>query len=122
MSEGSEQLFFEHDGVKITNTRFIVDGQTFAMANVTSVKTRERRPNRLLPVVFLLAGLVGLFTEPFGGVLVIVIAAFWLWKQETLYYVVLRTAGSETNALTTNQRSYLEEVVGALNAAIVWRG
>jgi Family of unknown function (DUF6232) len=122
MSEGSEHVFFDHDGVKITNTRFIVDGQTFAMANVTSVKTRERRPSRLLPVVFILAGLVGLFTEPLGGVLVIVIAAFWLWKQETHYYVVLRTAGAETNALTTNQRPYLEEVVGALNAAIVWRG
>lgn len=32
-----EKVFFEHGSVKVTNARFVVDAQTFAMSNVTSV-------------------------------------------------------------------------------------
>jgi Family of unknown function (DUF6232) len=120
-TETAEHIFFEHGGVKVTNARFLVDGQTFAMSNVTSIKTREKKPNRLWPMIFILAGITGLFTEPLGGVLVLGIALAWLWKQQTLYFLILRTASSETNALTTNQRSYLDQVTTALNAAIVHR-
>ena len=42
-----EKTFFEHDGVKVANARFVVDGQTFAMRNVTSVKPVTVSPNRL---------------------------------------------------------------------------
>ena len=121
-TESTERIFFEYEGVKVTNARFVVDGQTFAMSNVTSVKTTEKKPNRLWPSIFILARIVGLFTQPIGGMLVLAIAAFWLFKQRTLYYVVLRTAGAETNALTTDQKPYLDKVAAALNEAIIYRG
>ena len=41
--EMNEKTFFEYDGVKVTNARFIVDGQTFAMSNVTSGKVCTTR-------------------------------------------------------------------------------
>jgi len=37
-----ERTFFEYEDVKVTNSRFINGGQTFAMNNVTSVKPYEK--------------------------------------------------------------------------------
>lgn len=48
------QTFFEFDDVKVTNVRFMTGVQTFAMNNVTSVKTKIDKPSRfggiLIPI------------------------------------------------------------------------
>ena len=43
----SERQFFHYEDVKITNTRFVNGAQTYAMSNVTSVKSFEQKPKRL---------------------------------------------------------------------------
>jgi Family of unknown function (DUF6232) len=117
-----EKTFFEYEGVKVTNARFVVDGQTFAMGNVTSVNPLAQPPKRLGGFLVLLIGLAVLVQNPFFGVPVIALAAFYLYKQRTVYHVMLRTSGGETKALTTHQKEYLNQVVAALNNAIVHRG
>lgn len=117
-----EKTFFEYEGVKVTNARFIVDGQTFAMSNVTSVSPITESPKRLWGIFFLVIGLVALTQNPFFGVPVIAISIYFLYKQRAVYHVMLRTSGGETKALTTHQKEYLNKVIGALNAAIVHRG
>ncbi len=117
-----EKTFFEYDGVKVTNARFVVDGQTFAMSNVTSVNPVTVPPNRLWGYVLLLLGLAGLMANPFFGVPVTAIAIYVIYKQKRTYHVMLRTSGGETKALTTQQKEYLDKVVAALNDAIVHRG
>ena len=117
-----ETTFFNHDGVRITNTRFIVDGQTFAMNNITSVKPLEQKPSRLFPALLILAGVFpGLNGTPSALVLAL-IGAIWWAMQKTVYHVMLHTAGGETSALKTHQKEYLQSVVTALNNAIVHRG
>lgn len=120
--EMNEKTFFEYDGVKVTNARFIVDGQTFAMSNVTSVKPIAVPPNRLWGCVLLLLGLTGLMSNPFFGVPVTGVAIYVIYKQKKTYHIMLRTSGGETKALTTQQKEYLDKVVSALNEAIVHRG
>lgn len=120
--EMNEKTFFEYDGVKVTNARFIVDGQTFAMSNVTSVKPIAVPPNRLWGYVLLLLGIAGLMSNPFFGVPVTGIAIYVIYKQKKTYHIMLRTSGGETKALTTQQKEYLDKVVSALNEAIVHRG
>lgn len=117
-----EKTFFEYEGVRVTNARFVVDGQTFAMSNVTSVKPVAVPPNRLWGYVLLLIGLVALIQNPFFGVPVIAIAAYFVYSQKATYHVMLRTSGGETKALTTHQKEYLNKVISALNDAIVYRG
>ena len=39
-----EKIFFEQGSVSVTHSRFIVDGQTYAINNVTSVKTGSKKP------------------------------------------------------------------------------
>lgn len=118
-----EKTFFNHDNVTVTNARFIVDSQTFAMSNITSVKSSEVAPSRFLPVLLMLIGLLILV----GGASVWALAfigggVLWLLTQHTVFHVMLTTAGGETSALKSNQREYVQQVVQALNDAIVARG
>lgn len=117
-----EKEFFDYDGVRVTNTRFIVDGQTYAMNNITSVKPYEKKPNRLWPILMVILGVILVFSRVYGGLLLSVIGVVWLVVQKTVYHLILHTAGGETSALTTNQKEYLQKVVSALNKAIVYRG
>ena len=117
-----ERTFFEYESVKVTNARFVVDGQTFAMSNVTSVATLEQTPKRIWLALLLVIGLASLLSNPFFGVPIIAIAVYMLYKQKTMYHVMLRTSGGETKALSTHQKEYLNKIVSALNDAIVHRG
>lgn len=117
-----EKTFFEYEGVRVTNTRFIVDGQTFAMNNITSVKPLEQKPNRLLPGLLIAIGVLSALNGAYGGLVLSLIGGVWWTMQKTVYHVMLHTAGGETSALKTFQREYLQKVVTALNNAIVYRG
>lgn len=117
-----ETTFFEYEGVRITNSRFIVDGQTFAMNNITSVKPMEEKPKRLLPALLIIFGILPAVNGAYGALLLSLIGTGWWAMQKTVYHVMLHTAGGETSALKTHQQEYLQKVVTALNNAIVHRG
>lgn len=118
----SEQTFFQHEDVLVTNTRFVNSGQTYAMSNVTSVKGFEQKPKRFWGIVILVIGL-GIGTDfLLPGLLIAAPAAYYLYKQKTKFHVMLATASGEVSALSTYQREYLDKVVSAVNQAIIARG
>ena len=117
-----EKVFFEYDDVKVNNARFVSGGQTYAMSNITSVKSTEKKPSRLGGIlVLLVGGFIGV-NNALIGLLIAAAAGFYLYKQKTTYHVILATSGGETSALTTYQLEYLQRVIGALNEAIIHRG
>lgn len=118
-----ESVFFEYEDVKVTNARFINGGQTFAMNNVTSVKPYEKKPSRLGGIVILGIGLIIMASSNLiFGFLIAAAAALYLSQQKTVYHILLATSAGETTALVTYQRDYLNQVIAALNSAIVHRG
>ena len=117
-----EKLFFEYEGVKVTNARFMVDGQTFAMNNITSVKTVAKKPSRIGPILLILVGAGMAFQAAPLGAIVALPGVVWLFLQKTMYHIMLHTSGGETSALKTKQSDYATKVVTALNEAIVHRG
>lgn len=120
----AEQTFFEYEDVKVTSARFLTGGQTYAMSNVTSVKSFVQKPKRFWPILFLIVGVIAAFAaqSPVPGIILALICVAVLFLQKTLYHVMLSTASGETSALKTKQKDYLDKVVGALNQAIVHRG
>ncbi len=118
----TEQTFFEYEDVKVTNARFISGGQTYAMSNITSVKAFEQQPNRFWPAIFVLLGVIILGNGSYSGFLIILAAAAFMFMQKTVYHVMLSTSAGETSALKTHQKEYLQQVVAAVNEAIVHRG
>ena len=117
-----EKEFFRYEDVTVTNSRFIVASQTFAMSNITSVRASQTPPKRFWPIILILVGLLFSASTAAIGIGLIVVGGVWLALQKTYYHVALTTAGGETQALTSEQREYIEKVVRALNDAIVHRG
>lgn len=118
-----EHTFFEYEDVKVTNARFISGSQTYAMSNITSVKPLEQKPSRLGGLLILLVGLIMLTTSAYTmGAIVAMAAIVYLCMQKTVFHILLSTSGGDTKALKTYQRNYLNQVVAALNQAIVYRG
>lgn len=118
-----ESIFFEHGDVKVTSSRFINGGQTYAMNNVTSVKPYEKKPSRTGGIIVLLIGVIIMANSSLiTGLLIAAAATFYLYQQKTVYHILLSTSAGETTALVTYQRNYMNDVIAALNNAIVHRG
>lgn len=121
-----EKKFFEKGGVSVSSARFIVDGQTYAMSAVTSVKQAVKEPSRglaiLLGVIGLLICLAGTPIAIVIGLLTITIAISWAVSLRAEYIVVLSTSSGESQALKSNDKGYVESIVSALNESIIHRG
>ncbi|EOW9276587.1 DUF6232 family protein, partial [Vibrio cholerae] len=118
-----EKIFFESNDVKVTNSRFITGNQTYAMSNVTSVKPHKQSPNRMPWIFALFMGVFFILIKSYLiGFGLIGLAIFVLYNQKPLYTVILKTSSGENRALHTNEQEYLNQVINALNEAIVHRG
>lgn len=117
-----ETVVFEQNNVKVTNARFIVDGQTYVMNGVTSVKQFEKKPARVIPIIVGLVGLGTLAQTFLGGLIILIVAAGIWFIQKAQYSVLLQTSSGSSQALTSTDGVYIARVVAALNDAIISRG
>lgn len=134
MSE--ETIYFQDSRVTISNSRAILDGKTFAMANITSVSWATEQPKRLWPVAMLVLGglvaVVGLAVWIAGDSsmlsctglagFVAVIGGLWLFAAKPKHVVVIGSASGESRALVTGDLAQAKRVAAAMNEAIVQRG
>jgi len=123
---------YQDTNIQVTNLRAILQGKTYAMANITSVSMYTQpgnsTPGMIVAVLGALLLLVGLADADmrgcalvFGlGMLVggIAIAA----SARNIYWVRIGSASGETNALSSRDREYITRIVGAMNEAIILRG
>jgi hypothetical protein len=120
-----ETTFFNEGGLTVTNSRFVVPGQTYAMSGVTSIRTEEYPPSRKWPGIITGLGvllLLGGKDTIIGALILIAIGVVWWRSQKTTYTVVLSSASGETDAFTSTDEEYVRNLVNALNDAIVSRG
>ena len=123
-----EKIFFEYEDVKVTNARFINGANTYAMAGITSIKLREKKPSMTDVVICILISLAALINALGGNyqmlvpALLMALLAFYLYKKkQTIYAIILATSGGETEGLISNQKNYTTQVVNALNEAVIYR-
>lgn len=117
-----EQTFLNEGSVTVTNARFIVPSQTFAMAGITSVKNSEEPPKRSYPVICGIIGFLCLSGAPVFGIGLLIVAVVWWIGQKSNYHVLLATAGGEMKALSSTDGAFISKVVTAINEAMVARG
>lgn len=143
----AETTFYSAPGVLVTSTRFVVFSQTYAMANVTSVRSAVSSPHTgsgwmlvllVMPVLLLMslvAVVVTMQSDDSGSVLIGLmgggtcalvgagLGAFGIWLITIRdYHVVLATAGGETTALMSRSLPYVQGIVHGVTEAIVHRG
>jgi hypothetical protein len=117
----AEQFFFNHEGVIVTNSRFVSGNQTYAMSNITSVTSFENKPSYASNIFVFLIGLAALAIYPVVGLICFVAACVTINKKSS-FHIMLSTSGGEVSALESNDKKYIEKVVVALNQAIIARG
>lgn len=120
-----EKIFFNQGNVSVSNSRFIVDGQTYAMSNVTSVKSGVTPPDRGAAIVITIIGLGCLLGSGWvfvGGLVALGIAVLAWIGSKAKYSVILNTSSGENQALVSEDKPYIANVISSLNEAIVSRG
>lgn len=108
-----ERVFLNEAGVFVSNSRVVIAGTTYSMANITSVRKGITPPNQgcaiVLIIVSLLIALVafGAFSQDIGtGVVLLLLgggmlvaAILWLRSLKPTFHVVTASASGETQAL-----------------------
>lgn len=119
--------FFSDQVVTVTSARAVIAGTTYAMANITSVRTFvEPRQigililGLLLLLVGVAIGLGNAYGALFMALGVIMIAGYAFSKPK--HWVRIATAGVESNAVYSADPNWSAAVVAAINNAIVSRG
>ena len=117
-----EREFFSDKGVRVTQTRFVVNDQTYAMTGITSIRRDIVKPSKVWPIVVIVMGMgLALMADVFG-LIIAGAGAFFLWKRKPDYTVMLQTASGESKALASQDGPWINGIVSALNEAIVARG
>lgn len=124
-----EQTIFADDTVTITTARAYLNGTTYAMANITSVRTHAESRGVIKAIVAIVgltvaaSFVVGISSAVFFITLPLtVVAALWFAFSKPKLWVRIGTAGAESNALWSNDPAWVAKVVAAINEAIVRRG
>jgi hypothetical protein len=129
-----ETVFFENNNVKVTNSRFIVGNQTYAMAAVNSVKitTTDITPPNTFAGILIVVGAIWLLVALGSGnassflwsVALLAGGVFWFRsiKPTFEHKIILTTSSGEATALTSRNDQDIRPVEKALNDALVFRG
>jgi hypothetical protein len=123
----TEGVLFKFGDIVITNTRFIVGSQTFAIRNITSVRVEEIEPNYSVPGSLMFFGIVASLLGIFGGIgligifglVMLAVGIYLAWQLETTYAVLLTTSSGEVNARLSEDKQFIEGIVKGLNDAII---
>ena len=119
-----DKIFYQSGNVLVTTTRFVTDGQTYAMRNITSVKTGET-PRKIgwqflgCLLTFLLGSAIHLTV----GIILTGLLIYWFWKNGgPEYQIIIATAGGEAPAYTSQHMGTIFNIQKALSDAIIARG
>ena len=131
-----EKVFYEKNNIKVTNSRFIVNDQTYALSSVNAVKVSVANvtTSYALPALLITAGATWLIllmiletTNPIFYIQSIALIAVGIYltakiKDKFEYSVMLTTSSGENAVLKSNEKQDIILVERALNDAIVYRG
>jgi hypothetical protein len=115
-----ETTFLAAGSTVVTSTRIEIDGQTFAVRNIGSVKV-EGGGRPWLGVLFGIFGVGVMRDLPIFGVCLLVIAAYAMWQKFALRKLVLVSGGGETVALKSTNAAAVEALRAAIAQAIAAR-
>ncbi|MGH7976491.1 MAG: DUF6232 family protein [Limisphaerales bacterium] len=128
-----EEKIYLDKVVVVTTTRVIIGETTYALRNITSVSMTFTPPRVLGLILLLFVGIIIFFIGEFlsyGGssptaVIAFVAAGiivcgtiFEMCRSKSTYHVCLASAAGEVHALSSKNRTYIEQVVLSLNEAI----
>ncbi len=118
-----ETTFFSNGSILVTNARFVGSGGTFAMANISSVKSESVSSSLAFPIVLILIGVFALVGGAVAAGFIFLAAGVAVASiRKTRYKIMVNSNAGEVAALETTDGALAKQVLEALNNAIVHRG
>ena len=128
----TEETYFSDGSVTIAGNRADIWGKTYIIGHVTSVQVITKTPNRTLPIILFLVGIISglvafadresaLTCGGLGVVLLLLGAAIYK-TQATRHVLRIALASGEADALASRDAGYVRRVADALNRAIAEQG
>lgn len=123
-----EKIFYStpDNAVRITNSRAIIGGKTYAMSNITSVYVAQKKINIVLVVILAIIGLGSLALigqSPIVTIVILLVCALCIYfLVRPAYAMKLGSASGEAEALVSRNKGQIEQIANAMNDAIVHRG
>ena len=128
-----EETLYSDGTVSVTPARVVIGTTTYAVRNITSVKTTMTPPARGCATLVLAMGIIallislGVMGESISaGIVVLIIAAsvivgaiYWRRSCKPQYHVTIASASGEAHALASKDKAYIDTIVASINAAIV---
>ncbi len=116
-----EEVLFDVPGVKVTSVRVIIQGTTYAVANITSISAVRDTSLRAkgIGVIGLGAFLLIVKLLPFA-VVAFVVGGLMVWFGNAAI-LVLTTGAAERHALRSRNEAFVVDIASAVNLAIMKR-
>jgi len=127
----SEEVLYKNSNgnIVVTTSRFIVNNKTYALSGITSVSIWKQSPSYTGAA---LATIFGFFIAFIGfaanstitlliGAGLLLYGIYLFSALKTKYTVRIHTAGGEIDAVWSYDRELIEQIVDALNEAIIRR-
>jgi len=120
----TETTFYQDTQILVTQSRYVTDAKTYAMRNISSVHVFEIVKSKTVQVILITIGILLIFNDDLRilGFLLLAgsIASLFLIKNK--YAVRISTNSGEANSLVSKDKVYIQQIVNALNDAIIRRG
>jgi hypothetical protein len=132
-----ERSFLNDGGVYVSNTRVVIQGTTYATANITSVRKHVTPANDGCAIALVIIGVLGAMAGlaiALGGngegrwslfvvcAVLLILGIVWHKSLHPTYDVMLATAAGERQGLTSKDEGVVDRVTAAIADAIVHRG
>jgi len=120
----NEVTFYQDVNVTVTQSRYVTNSKTYAMRNISSVHIFEIIKNRTLPIMMVIIGFLMLFSESSRilGLILSALGILILVLTKNEFTVRISINAGEVNSIVSKDRLYVQNIVNALNEAIVYRG
>ena len=120
----NEVIFYQDVNVTVTQSRYVTNSKTYAMRNISSVHIFEIIKSKTLPIVMIIIGALMLLSDASRvlGFILLIIGILILTLIKNEFTVRISTNAGEVNSIISKDRSYVQNIVNALNDAIVFRG
>ena len=132
----AEMSFLEANGVTVTSARVVIGPETYAVANITSVRPLLVKPNRAVEAALSVAAaallLIGLALRGslntaaagpffiFAAICLVPAAILW-FSRRPKHAVHLKSSSGESKVLLGADPAWIHTVVDAINQAIISR-
>jgi hypothetical protein len=123
----SESVYYEDDNVRVSSSRLIVSGQTYAMRHITSVSMKSVPPKNPflyyllvypgIPIFIVFLGVGAWVVAALGAAMTA--AGFWFaMKTPEEYAVLVSLSNAEKHVLQRPDKKVIGEIVQAISEAI----